>query len=94
MISSIARSGGVRARRVRAYKRETRHTSILRDAPSTNISPLPIKGTLITSMEVLSTPPIVPLVASSLQLIEVTLVNEELVHIANDDQRGQKNDRG
>ena len=79
---------------VGAYKRETRHTSILRDAPSTNISPPPIEGTLITSMEVLSTPPIVPLVASSLQLIEVTLVDEELVYIANDDQRGQKNDRG
>ncbi|KAL6312530.1 hypothetical protein AAG906_021245 [Vitis piasezkii] len=61
-------------------------------------------------MEVSFTPPIVPLVASSPPSIEVsprvlligitfifseaTLVDEELVHIENDDQQGQKNDRG
>ena len=36
----------------------------------------------------------VPLVASSPQPIETTLVDEELVHIANDNQQGQKNDSG
>ncbi|KAL6346040.1 hypothetical protein AAG906_025320 [Vitis piasezkii] len=45
-------------------------------------------------MEVSSTTLIVPLVASSPQPIEATLVDEELVHIANDNQRGQKNDSG
>ena len=45
-------------------------------------------------MEVPSTPPLVPLVASSPQLIKTTLVDEELVHIVNNDQQGQKNDRG
>ena len=45
-------------------------------------------------MKVPSTPSVVPLVTSSPQSIEATLVNEELVHIANDDQRGQKNDHG
>ena len=45
-------------------------------------------------MEVSSTPPIVLLVALSPQSIEATLVDDELVHIANDDQQGQKNDRG
>ena len=45
-------------------------------------------------MEVSSTPPVVPLVASSPQPIEATLVYEELVHIANDDQQGQKTNRG
>ena len=45
-------------------------------------------------MEVPSTPPVVPLVASSPPLIEATLVDEELVHIANDDQQGQKTNRG
>ena len=39
------------------------------------------------------TPPVVPLVASSPPSIEAILV-DELVHIANDDQQGQKNDRG
>ena len=41
-------------------------------------------------MEVPSTPPLVPLVASSPQLIKTTLVDEELVHISNDDQRRQR----
>ena len=45
-------------------------------------------------MEVSSTPPVVPLVASSPPSIEATLVDKELVHIANDDQQGQKTDRG
>ena len=45
-------------------------------------------------MEVSSTPPIIPLVASSPQSIEATLVDEKLVHITNDDQQGQKNDCG
>ena len=70
------------------------HTFVLGDAPSTDISPPPVEETLITPMEVPSTPPVVLLVASSPQPIETTLVDEELVHIANDDQRGQKNDRG
>ena len=52
----------------------------------TDISPLPVEKTPITYMEVSSTPPIVPLVASLPQSIEATLVDEELVHIANDDQ--------
>ena len=77
-----------------ANTRGTRHTSILRDAPSTDISLPPIEETPITPMEVSSTPPIIPLVASSPQSIEATLVDEELVHIANDDHQGQKNDRG
>ena len=77
-----------------ANTRGTRHTSILRDAPSTNISLPLIEETPITPMEVSSTPPVVPLVASSPQPIEATLVYEELVHIANDDQQGQKIDRG
>ena len=45
-------------------------------------------------MEVPSTPPVVPLVASSPPSLEATLVHEELVHIANDDQQGQKTNRG
>ena len=73
-----------------ANTRGTRHTSILRDAPSTNISLPLVQETPITPMEVPSTPPVVPLVASSPQLIEATLVDEEFVHIANDDQRKQK----
>ena len=79
-ISSITRSRGVR----------TRHTSILRDASSTDINLPPVQETPITPMEMPSTPPVVPLVASSPQLIEATLVDEEFVHIANDDQRKQK----
>ncbi|RVW18005.1 hypothetical protein VitviT2T_030310 [Vitis vinifera] len=74
--------------------RGTKHAFVLRDAPSTDISPPPIEETPITPMEVPSTPPIVPLVASSPQSIEATLVDEKLVHITNDDQQGQKNDRG
>ena len=72
----------------------TKHTFLLRNAPSTDISPPPVEETRITHMEVPSNPPIVLLVASSPQSIEVTLVDEKLVHIANDDQQGQKNDRG
>ena len=45
-------------------------------------------------MEVPSTPPVVPLVASSPPSLEATLVHEELVHIANDDQQGQKTNLG
>ena len=74
--------------------RGTKHTFVLRDAPSTDISPPPVEETPITPMEVPSTPPIVPLVASSPQSIEATLVDEKLVHITNDDQQGQKNDCG
>ena len=74
--------------------RGTKHAFVLRDAPSTDISPPPIEETPITPMEVPSTPPIVPLVASSPQSIEATLVDEKLVHITNDDQQRQKNDRG
>ena len=66
--------------------RWTRHTFVLRDAPSTNISSPPVEETSITPMEVSSTPPVVPLVASPPRPIEATLVDEELVHKANDDQ--------
>ena len=59
----------------------------------TDISLPPVQETPITPMEVPSTPPVVPLVASSPPSIEATLVDDELVHIANDDQQGQKNDR-
>ena len=45
-------------------------------------------------MEVPSISPVVPLVASLPQPIEGTLVDEELVHIENDDQQGQKTNRG
>ena len=45
-------------------------------------------------MEVPSIPPVVLLVASLPQPIKVTLVDDELVHIANDDQQGQKTYRG
>ncbi|RVX07531.1 Serine/threonine-protein phosphatase 7 long form-like [Vitis vinifera] len=93
-ISPITRSGGVRTRGRGAHTRGTRHTSILRDAPSTDISLPPVQETPITPMEVPSTPPVVPLVASSPPSIEATLVHEELVHIANDDQQGQKTNRG
>ena len=51
----------------------------------TNISLSPIEKTLITPMELPSTLTIVPLFASSPQPIEATLVDEELVHITNDD---------
>ena len=74
--------------------RKTRHTSALRDAPSTNISLPPVEETLITPVEVPSIPLVVLFVASLPQSIEVTLVDEELVHIKNDDQRGQNNDHG
>ena len=60
----------------------------------TNISLPPIEKTLITPMELSSTLTIVPLFASSPLPIEATLVDEELVHITNDNQRGQKNGRG
>ncbi|KAL6342251.1 hypothetical protein AAG906_006874 [Vitis piasezkii] len=93
-ISPITRSGGVRTRGRGAHTRGTRHTSVLRDAPSTDISLPPVQETPITPMEVPSTPPVVPLVASSPPSIEATLVHEELVHIANDDQQGQKTNRG
>ncbi|RVX02742.1 Serine/threonine-protein phosphatase 7 long form-like [Vitis vinifera] len=93
-ISPITRSGGVRTRGRGAHMRGTRHTSVLRDAPSTDISLPPVQETPITPMEVPSTPPVVPLVASSPPSIEATLVHEELVHIANDDQQGQKTNRG
>ncbi|RVW33626.1 Serine/threonine-protein phosphatase 7 long form-like [Vitis vinifera] len=93
--SSITRSGGsVRTRGRGAHTRGIRHTSVLRDAPSTDISLPPVQETLITPMEVPSTPPVVPLVASSPPSIEATLVHEELVHIANDDQQGKKTNRG
>ncbi|KAL6340462.1 hypothetical protein AAG906_006126 [Vitis piasezkii] len=59
--------------------RGTRHTSVLRDAPSIDISPLPVEETPITPMEVPSTPPIVPLVASLPQSIEATLVDKEMI---------------
>ena len=74
--------------------RGTRYTFVLKDAPLTDISPPSIEETPITPMEVSSTPPVVPLVASSPQSMEVTLVDEKLVHIENDDQQEQKNDRG
>ncbi|RVW84566.1 hypothetical protein CK203_048138 [Vitis vinifera] len=77
-----------------AHTRGTRHTFVLRDAPSIDISSSPIEETPITPMEVPSTTPLVPLFASSPQPIDATLVDEKLVHRANDDQRGQKNDRG
>ena len=93
-ISPITRSGGVRTRGRGAHTRGTRHTSVLRDAPSTDISLPPVQETPITPMEVPSTPPVVPLVASSPPSIEATLVHEELVHIANDDQQRQKTNRG
>ena len=60
----------------------------------TDISLPLVEETPITPMEVPSTLPIVPLVASSPPSIEATLVDEELVHIANDDQQGQKTYRG
>ena len=88
------RSGGVRTRGEGAHRRRTRHTSVLRYAPLADINPPPIKETHITPIEMSSTLPIVPFIASPPQPIEVILVDEELVHIANDDQRGQKNDRG
>ena len=92
-ISPITQSGGVRTRGRGAHTTGTRHTSVLRDAPSTDISLPPVQETPITPMEVPSTPPVVPLVASSPPSIEATLVHEELVHIANDDQQGQKTNR-
>ena len=91
-ISSITWSGGVWTRGWGPHTRGTRHTYVLRDAPSTNISLPLVQETPITPMEVPSTPPVIPLVASSPQSIEATLVDEELVHIANDDLQGQKND--
>lgn len=86
--------GGVWTRGGGAHRRWTRHTFVFRDAPSIDISLLPIEETPITLVEVPSIPPIVPLFASSPLPIEATLVDEELVHITNDNQRGQKNGRG
>ncbi|RVW19159.1 hypothetical protein CK203_093906 [Vitis vinifera] len=90
----ISHNGGVRTRGRRAHTRGTRHTSVLRDAPSIDISLPLVQETPITPMEVPSTPPVVPLVASLPPSIEATLVDEKLVHIANDDQQGQKTNRG
>ncbi|RVX02357.1 hypothetical protein CK203_028362 [Vitis vinifera] len=58
------------------------HTPVLRDAPSIDISPPLFKETPTTPIEVPSTPPVVPLVASSPQSIDATLVDKELVHIS------------
>ena len=80
------RSGGVRTRGEETHRRGTRHTYVLRDAPLADINLPPIKKTPITPMEVSSTLPIIPLVASPPRPIEATLVDEELVHKANDDQ--------
>ena len=82
LISSITRSGSVRTIGGRAHTRGTRHTSVLRDAPSIDISLPPVEETPITPMKVPSTPPVIPLVASSPQSIKATLVDEELVHIS------------
>ncbi|RVX08123.1 Serine/threonine-protein phosphatase 7 long form-like [Vitis vinifera] len=88
-ISPITRSGGVRTRGGGPH---TRSSPPPHQQP---ISPLlDQEETPITPMEVPSTPPVVPLVASSPPSIEATLVHEELVHIANDDQQGQKTNRG
>ncbi|KAL6335104.1 hypothetical protein AAG906_026484 [Vitis piasezkii] len=57
--------------------RGTRHTYVLRDAPLADINLPPIKKTPITPMEVSSTLPIIPLVASPPRPIEATLVDEE-----------------
>ena len=86
--------GGVWTKGGGAHRRWTRHTSVFRYAPSIDISLSLIEETPITLVEVPSIPPIVPLFASSPLSIEATLVDEELVHITNDNQRGQKNDRG
>ena len=91
--SSLDR-GGVRTRGEGTHRRGTRHTYVLKDAPLVDLNPPPIKETPITPMEGPSTLPIVPLVASPPQPIEAILVDEELGHKGNDDQRGQKNDHG
>ena len=55
----------------RAHRMRISHTSDLPGAPLADISPLPIEDTHITSVEVPSTPLVVPLVASSPQPLEV-----------------------
>ena len=72
----------------------TSHTSNLPGALSIDISPLPMGDTQIRHMEIPSTSPVVPLVVSSPQQLEVMSNVEELVPIANVDQERKNDDHG
>ena len=72
----------------------TSHTSDLLGAPLADISPLPMKDSHITLVEVPSTPLTVPLVASSPQPLEAMSNDEESVPIVNVDQERQDDDHG
>ena len=71
---------------------KTSHTSDLPGAPLADISPLPMEDSNITLVEVLSTPLIVPLVASSPQPLEAMSNDEESIPIVNVDQERQDDD--
>ena len=77
-----------------ANRMRTSYTSDFPGAPSTNISSLPMKDTHITSVEVPSTSPVVPLVASSLQQLEAMSNAEESVPTTNVNQDRQDDDHG
>ena len=66
-----------------AHRMRTRHTFDLLDVPSTNIHPLPMEDTHITPLEVPSTPPVVSLVASSLQPFETMSITNESISTIN-----------
>ena len=59
------------------------HISDLPCAPSTDISLLPMEDIHIRHMKVSSTPPVVPLIASSPQPLEAMSNADESVPIAN-----------
>ena len=63
----------------------TSHTSYLAGVASTNISPLHMENTHNRRVEVPSTPPVVPLVALSLQPLEAISNAKESIPIANVD---------
>ena len=72
----------------------TSHTSNFPSEPLADISPLHIEDTHITPVDVPSTPPAVPLVASSLQSLEAMSNDEESVATTNVDQERQDDDHG
>ena len=72
----------------------TSHTYDIPSEPLADISLLHIEDTHITLVEVPSTPPAVPLVASSLQSLKAMSNDEESVAITNVDQKRQDDDHG
>ena len=87
-------SRGPRTRGGGAHRMRTSHTSDLLGAPLADISPLPMKDSHITLVEVPPTPLTVPLVASSPQPLEAMSNVEESVPTINVDQERQDDDYG